>query len=519
MKKLFKLLLVALMAMALVGCSSGDTVETPTVDQTYIIALQGEPNSMNPDSIADDYGYQIYQNVFSRLVKLNNNFEVLPDLASSWEYSEDGLSLTFHLNEGVKWHDGEAFTSADVVWTFNAIIDNSGVMSGAFANVSSVTAPDDYTVVLTLSQVDGSLLGNIAWYGTFILPEHIYNDGGDWTTNAAVETPIGTGPYKFSSWEKGTSITLVRNDDYFVTTPTLDKVIYTIIPDESTAYQAWLNDEIDESYTYPDTEIATLEESGDYNFVNQMWPSPWYMAFNMSASYTGVVSDVNVRKAISMAIDNQQISDLATASVFPASEYYIPVVYEYALNADAKRPAYDPEAAIALLEASGYTRGDDGYFFTINIKPVTGMDDVATIIQAQLKEVGINVEIISLEYAIWTEQVFTNQDYDLATLGGFEGPDILGTGRRWTTTGDVNVMGYSNATVDSLFLQAQATTDQAELADIFGQIQVQLAADMPTLLLVEYNQKTPYKKNISGHPAIDAIDKCGFNELTYVVLS
>ncbi|MPM78063.1 Oligopeptide-binding protein AppA [bioreactor metagenome] len=304
-----------------------------------------------------------------------------------------------------------------------------------------------------------------------------------------------------------------------MTTPTLDKVVYTIIPDETTAYQAWLNDEVDEIYTYPETELATLEESGEYNFVNQLWPSPWYMAFNMDADYEGVISDINVRKAITMAIDNTQISTLATAGIFPASEYYIPVVYDYALNDDAKRPAYDPEAAIALLEASGYTRGDDGYFFTINIKPVTGMDDVATVIQAQLKEIGINVEIVSLEYAIWTEQVFTNHDYDLATLGGFQGPDILGTGRRWTTTGDINVLGYSNATVDALYEQAQSVSDLTELAAIFSQIQVELAKDMPYLLLVDYNQKTPYKKYISGHPAIDAIDKCGFSELTYVVLS
>ena len=192
MKKLLKAGLALMMACSLAACGndSGGTSTEGNKGGTYIVAVSGEPNTLNPDTYSDDYNYDMAQNIFNRIVKLNNNYEVLPDLAETWEVSEDALTYTFHLVDNATWHDGEPVTAADAKYTYDTIVAENYANANVFAYVDEIVAEDDTTLVFKMSQPDASFLSNLAWYGTFVLPQHIL-EGQDWTTSDFNENPIG----------------------------------------------------------------------------------------------------------------------------------------------------------------------------------------------------------------------------------------------------------------------------------------------------------------------------------------
>lgn len=535
MKKLLCGLATLSMALSLVACGgdtgTAGTTGTPTTGTetgavtggTFVIQQSGEPATLNPDTIADDNNYAIAQNIFGRLVKLTNGYTAIPDLADLPEVSEDALTYTFHLKEGVKWHDGEPFTSADVVYTYQTIIDNQYAHASVFANVDTITAPDDYTVVFNMKQADGSFVSNLAWYGAFVLPKHIL-EGQDWLTGDFTQHPVGTGPFKFDTWNKGTDIQIVRNDDYYGDKPYLDRVIYTIIPDATTAYQAWLNNEVDaiEATVIPSSDLqGIMDDTAKYNTAVQTWPSPWYVTFNLEK---GPFSDPLVREAVAYGINRDDVSVKATNGFKPAAQYYIPDIYTDALNPDCKEPSYDPEKAMDLLEEAGYTKNADGYYFETTFKCMTGgFEDAVKVCSDNLEKIGIKVNIDFLDYNIWVEQCLDNYDFEITMVAGFQGPDVLGAGRRWTTTGSLNIPRYSNAEVDELYDKALAASTDEERNEYMKEIQVHLAEDIPMLCILTYAAQEPVKSYIHGHPKFSVADggskeKAGFSELTYVWL-
>ena len=173
---------------------------------------------------SDDPATTVNHNVFNKLVTMNYDYEICPDLAKEWTISEDGLTYTFYLHEGVKWHDGVPFTSEDVKFTIEAVLENNGRMAAEWGAIEEVECPDENTVILHLSRPDSALLGFLAWYACQIIPKHIY-EGTDWTTNPANQAPIGTGPFKFVAWNQGVSIELEANEDYFLGRPYVDKLV------------------------------------------------------------------------------------------------------------------------------------------------------------------------------------------------------------------------------------------------------------------------------------------------------
>lgn len=519
MKKLLALGLSLLMCVSLVGCGGNGGNGEVSDGGTYIIAQQGEPASLNPDTNSDDYLYAIAQNMFNRLVKLNNNYEVLPDLATDWEISDDALTYTFNLNKKAEWWDGEPVTADDVKYTFDTIVSKSYANASVFANVESIEAKDEHTVVFHMATADATFLSNVAWYGTFILPQHEL-EGTDWTTSDFNENPLGSGPFKFSKWNKGTDVRLVKNEKYWGDVPHLDELVYTVIPDTNTAYQAWLNDEVDEiaSANIPTSEIESLKETGNYVWVEQEWPSPYYVTFNLN---DGPFKDVKVRKAAAMGIDRDEVSKKAFNGYKPANNYYISQIYKSSLNEEAKQPDYDPKGAMKLIEEAGYKKNSDGYYFETTLTIFEGFEDAATVVTANLEKIGIKCSLNVIDYNVWEETVWKNQKFDFTMVAGFQGPDVLGAGRRWTTNGVVNVNNYSNAEVDKLYNQALAASSQEEIDDCMKKIQAILAEDITLVTMVNYTDVAAFKNYVHGHPMYTndqggSRDKAGFSEMTYV---
>ncbi|MDF2531314.1 MAG: uncharacterized protein K0Q65_895, partial [Clostridia bacterium] len=175
--------------------SGGEVVQKDGIKRggTMVMAQSAEPITLIPNGKPDDNNIILEQNVFNRLLKTNNNQQVILDLATGYDVSEDGLVYTFHLPENVKFHDGQPMTSDDVKFTFEEIIKQGAFASTTLSVIKEITCPDDYTVAFTLNKIDAGFLGNLAYNGTSILPRHVY-EGLDWMGKDAMVTPVGTGP-------------------------------------------------------------------------------------------------------------------------------------------------------------------------------------------------------------------------------------------------------------------------------------------------------------------------------------
>ena len=220
------------------GCGRNDACRAGRRQQRNLYCChQRRSKSFNPDAQADDYGWPIFQNIFDGLFQLNWNNEIVPNLCETYTISDDGLTYTFNLRKGVKWHDGEPFTSADVEFTFQMIMDNNGVIAQELnTSVAEMSCPDENTFVMVLNAPNSPILGTLAWYANFILPKHLYEGVEDWKTCAAATTnPIGTGAYKFVSYDRGVSVVLEKNPDYHMGEPDVERLIFQVIPDSDTA--------------------------------------------------------------------------------------------------------------------------------------------------------------------------------------------------------------------------------------------------------------------------------------------
>lgn len=511
-----KLRIIAIIALLLLcaslcfGCAKQESPDA----QVYVYGTAQEPGSLNPNALDEPYGYSIYQNVYNRLVKYTNAFDIIPDLAKSWEYASDATSLTFHLHSGVKWHDGEPFTSADVKWTFDTIISLHGYAAASFSNVREITCPDNNTVVFHFIEPDSSLLSAFSGLGVFIMPKHIY-ENTDWLTNGANNKPIGTGPFKFSEWVSGESVTLVRNDDYFGTSAKLDKVVFKFIPDANTAYMAWLNNEIDWYDSYPADEVEKLKGNDDYIIVEKKTANAAYLIFNTTKE---PFSNSAVRKAIALAVDREEILARAYHGVGTPSKYYIPSVFTNYVDDQHGLPAQNIEQAQKLLQNAGYTPDSNGFYVTIDFEyfSLDNYEDMAVVLKEQLAKAGINLNLKLIEYTTWQEKVLNNRDFTMTLMSGNQGPTVHGTISRYNPDSATCIASYKSEAMTSAIGAATSASSDEALKLAFSDIQSILAEENIIVPLIEKVEFVPLKAHIHGHPLNEANKKASADELTYV---
>jgi peptide/nickel transport system substrate-binding protein len=472
---------------------------------TFVVVLGGDPISFQPDYQADDNLFGVAFNLFSMLVCLDQSYGVIPDLATSWETSDDGLNITFHLVENALWHDGAPVTSADVKWTYEKIAATpEQPVNVNLAALDHIETPDDYTAVFVLKQPSAQFLGFLAWYSTFVLPKHIY-DGTDWATNPANQAPVGSGPFKFMEYVAGDHITLEANPDYYGEGPYMDRIVYRIIPDPGTVEQALLNDEVDYDAAglVPATSVPSFQADDRFTVVSKTFPSVYYLTFNFGREITG---DKQVRQAIGMAIDRAVIVERGLGGAGdPVDTYYTPAI-GWANNEEATAPAFDPEGAKALLDEAGYAVGDDGFRFKL-VFPYFAFGDAwrntAQVIQQQLRDVGIDTELAELEISAWDTRVSQNDDYDISLLDGFFGPVPGNLSSRYGTGGGINYWHYSNTDFDALLAEADAEPSQEAQAEKYKAAQALLAEDIASIPLSAYVGFYIKRAEISGLPLGD----------------
>ena len=518
-KRALSMLLVLALCLAFPLSVAASGTEDVKTGGTLLMSLGTEPTNLNPDGNYDANNGYIIQNLFNRLIKLNSMQEVLPDLAQSYEVAADGLSYTFHLYENVSFSDGVKMTSDDVKFTFDYMQEKQTFASYVMAHVASVECPDENTVVFNMSEVDAAFLYNLAYQGTFILPRHAY-EGKDWMGADALQTPVGTGPFVYDSWDKGTRIVLTRNDNYFMgpDVPYLDKVIFAFVADATTAKVAFLAGEYDILGVFSSTDYNEMRANPKIVMEVNIYPSRFIVEFNMAQA---PFDDLKLRQAVSMAIDRDEMMSIALKEVGLKAEHFLSPLFGWAVDDSVTVPGYDLEAAQALMAESGLEKDADGYYLHISLDTMnySPFPDLAQVLKSQLEKIGIDVTINMLEYASFDEKVVKNKDFALGLTSDYQGPEVSAIGNSVSSTGYMNCTGYSNPEVDKLLAEALTLASFEERAPLYKQVQAYMAADLPYTVLSEWIGYYPHWDYVKGHPGSEEVNaKTGYGEFTYVWL-
>jgi peptide/nickel transport system substrate-binding protein len=415
-----------------------------------------------------------------------------PSLAESWDVSEDGLTLTFHLRDGVMFSSGRALTAEDVVYTFNRILDpetGSGV-SWKLGGVSDISASDERTVVFTLENPNPGLLTKLAVDKTMgIIARENVEDGSISTQ------PIGTGPFMISDFQPGVQVLLERNPNYWQAgLPYLDAIEIRIISDESVRRSALVAGDVDWAISVPAQSVAELKGRDDVIVDETAAGSYWYIGVNTGRD---PISDAKVRQAISYAINRDQIVQAATFGIAQATQDPIPSSSAWSFDYAPYEQSLDK--AKALLAEAGVGDG-----FELEIMPTTQYEEsirIAQVVQAQLAPLGIDASIRTLEWAEWLEEEGAgNYDTYVCSWNVLVDPDDFFYAQH--RTGEVfNFTGYSNPSVDELLDEGRLAQDPAERRDIYAQINQQIVDDAPYIYLYNPLNINAYRPYVEGYQA------------------
>jgi len=445
------------------------------------LAMQLEPPHLDPTSAAAGaIDSVLYSNVFEGLTRFASDGSIIPGLAQSWVISDDGLTYTFKLAEGVTFHDGTTMDAEDVKFSLDRARaeDSANAQKALFASIADVEAVDASTVKITLSAPNGSLLFNLAWGDAVIVaPESIEN---------IKQAPVGTGAFKFANWVQGDNITLEKNADYWGTPAKLDKVTFKFISDPTAAFAAVMAEDVDVFAGYPAPEnVPQFEADPRFQVIVGNTEGETILSTNNKMP---PFDNVKVREAMAHAIDRQAIIDGAMFGLgTPIGTHFAPHNPDY-VNLTAGS-AYDPEKAKALLAEAGFA---EGFTTTLKLPPPSYARRGGEIIAAQLREVGIQTEITNLEWAQWLEEVFKGKDFGLTIVSHTEPMDIGIYAR------PDYYFQYDDADFQAMNTALEAEADPAKRSALLDQMQRKISGDYVNGYLFQLAIPTIAKAGVQG---------------------
>ena len=466
--------LAASIAMAVIP----PALAQPRDDITLGIVL--EPPHLDPTAgAAAAIDEIVYANVFEGLTRIEADGSVSPLLATSWETSEDGLVWTFDLADDVTFSDGTDFTAEDAVFSLDrARAEGSeNAQQGLFEAIETVEAVDPDTLRITLNRPEGNLLFNLGWGdAVMVAPE---------SADTNKSEPVGTGPFIVSRWVRGDRIELERRDDYWGEAPALARATFRIIPDPATAVTSLMSGDVDAFPNIPSPEsMQGLEADPRFRVVVGTTEGETILAMNNARA---PLDDVQVRRAIAIAIDRQAIVDGAMFGLgTPIGSHFAP--HHPAYEDLTATNAYDPDAARALLAEAGV----EGLTLSLKLPPPVYARRGGEIVAAQLRSIGIETEIVPLEWAAWLEQVFTGKDFDLTIVSHTEPLDIGIYAR------EDYYFGYRSEAFDALMAELDATSDPAARNALYRKAQRILAEDAPNVFLFQLAKAGVADRRLEG---------------------
>ncbi|HYH13231.1 MAG TPA: ABC transporter substrate-binding protein [Thermomicrobiales bacterium] len=487
------------------GSALASQENSPVQGGTFVTLGHQEVASLSPEAAGPTVQWVAIAQIHNALYELDHNYELVPVLAESYEPSEDGLTYTFKLRNDVKFHNGDSFTSADVKYTFDWIMDeaNASTRAAEFELVESVETPDDTTVVVTLTEPDVTFMVNVGQ--TYIYPSAYHAEVGEEEYSA---NPVGTGPFKLLEWNAQQRTVLERFDEHFRGPANFDQFQLDIVPEAAGRLAALESGQADNSIWALNAEDnQLLVDSGNFTVFETMNVATNHFPVNNTHP---VLSDKAVRKAMMHAIDRQSLADdiflgqavIATSNLSPAIEkFYNPDVVTY---------DYNPDTARQLLEEAGWVEGEDGIrekdgeklsFTCVTITGDTQRRPEAEIAQQQLREVGMDMQLqeatvdIILEAMVAGEMEMSLFNW---TYGGNNGdPDARDT---LMTGGANNFSNFSNERVDELLTKGVTELDEEKRIEMYREIQAIIAEEVPFIYLLVFTGFSYYSNSIKGLP-------------------
>ena len=445
------------------------------------IAIQLEPPHLDPTSAAAGaIDSVLYSNVFEGLTRFESAGDVIPGLAKSWEISEDGLTYTFMLNEGVTFHDGTTMDAEDVKFSLDRIgaEDSANAQKALYSAIAEVNVIDPMTVEVKLSEANGNMLFNLAWGDAVIVaPESI---------EGIKQTPIGTGAFKFDSWTQGDKIELSRNDSYWGTPAVLTNATFKFISDPTAALGAMMAEDIDVFSGFPAPEnLPQFEADPRFQVLVGSTEGETILSTNNKMP---PFDNVKVREALAHAIDRQAIIDGAMFGYgTPIGTHFAPHNPAYVdLTAMS---SYDPEKAKTLLAEAGFA---DGFETTLFLPPPSYARRGGEIIASQLAAVGIKAEITNVEWAQWLETVFKGKNFGLTIVSHTEPMDI------GIYANPEYYFQYDNPAFQELMTKLNTTTDPEMRKTMLGDAQKMISGDYVNGYLFQLAALSVAKAGVQG---------------------
>jgi len=494
--------------LALLGLAAGCTGEaavseqtgtnTPAYGDTLIEASIGNVSSLIPNITSDQASRDVGSFMYNGLVTLGRDLEIKPELATSWAFSKDCLTLDFKLHEGVRWHDGAPFTAEDVVFTWAATMNpkTPSPYRSDYQDVERVEALDPLTVRVTYRRPYAKAL--LSW-SVSMLPRHLlerYVEEGklkeapqNWTA------PVGTGPYRFKEMKSGEKVVVVANPDYFKGRPNISRIVYRIIPSQATIFLELKARGVDVAgltalQYHRQTEYPAFQKA--YTKFRYPGSGYTYLGFNLKDPR---FADRRVRLAFAHAINKQELLDgvvlglgrQATGPFRPGT---------WADNPAVKGVPYDTKKAMALLAEAGWkTRNAEGLLvkdgkpFTFELLTNQGNDErkkIAEIVQASLRDLGIGVDIRILEWAALLKEHVKKRNFDAMILGWGTGSDpdqYVVWHSSQTGPDELNHISFKNAEVDALLEAGRSSCVQADRTRFYHRLHEVLAEEQPLVFL------------------------------------
>lgn len=484
-------MLKRMMLSLMLTCCGGAMAmaQEPKMGGVINAVIQPEPPGLMLAMIQNGPTQMVSGNIYEGLLRYSKTLEPLPGLAESWSVGADNKVYTFKLKPGVTWHDGKPFTSADVLFSINMLREVHTRARNNLVQVEKVEAPDDLTVVFTLKQPFGPFLGIFEVGSMPMIPKHLY-EGTDFKTNPNNNAPIGTGPFTFKEWQKGSFIRLAKNPNYHIKgKPYLDEIYWQIIPDAAARSVAYETGKVDvlPGGSIENFDVPRVSKLKDTCITGEGWEFFSPLAWMWLNNRAGPTANKKVRQAIMFAVDRNFARDViwnglgkvATGPSASSIKFYTDDVPKY---------PFDPAKAKALLKEAGY-KGEK-----IRMMPLPYGETWlrwAEAIKQNLNDVGINIETVATDVPGYNQKL-GDWDYDISFSYLYQyGDPALGVGRNYVSSqifkgGQFNnVEGYSNPEIDQLFADGAVATPDSKRKEIYDKAQKILVEDVPVAWMLE----------------------------------
>jgi peptide/nickel transport system substrate-binding protein len=495
---LLTFILIALMVFGLLlsGCAEEGQGERYILRSGYMREIE----SLNPMVIWSVAAYELMNLNYNYLMSWDEDMNVIGELAHSWTVDDSGTFWTFFLEEGVTWHDGEPFSADDVKFTFEYIRDNElGYFYDYVASMEEIEVVDEHTVTIRTDEP-------IAWMPQIlvpIFPEHIWSevDPADAESDFANDNPVGTGPFQVVEHRKGEYTRMAVNEDYFKGRPALDEVIFIIYANTDMMVEALKQGELDIISGVPGAQFKALEEANDPDIMVLNADSPSFSELSINvwddpdSQGNPLLLDREVRVAMEYAIDRQEIIDVALMGYGEVGSTLVPPLFEFwHLDLGDDFRAYNPQMAVDILEAAGYSPGPDGIMASADGEPLDftlllrsespDNQKMGTMIKDMLEEVGIAITVSVIDEGTLTDRIYDG-DFDMFIWGWYVDVDpssIL----KIATTDEIMSWSdcfYSNPVYDEMHIVQQRTMDMNERQAMIHEMQRIFYEDAPYIML------------------------------------